>query len=465
MKKIPVLFIFLFCFCSAVFTQKIQYSRGTFHINNIEGTQFVSNIAGYYHLLYFDFNEKPSIHIFNSQLQLIGKKEIDILIKKNCDVRVLPFANYYFLYTHIVKDSKHELWKIDKVGNSTSISEKFQRIIDSVFTKYTATFQLINDEGKLFLLATTYYDSLKRLGCMIIQFDNDLNPTHVSTVLIPFISQTESLQQTVLAGGNLFALKISKNEETGNLLSLMKIELSTGEIITNSFNSGSFINTYPAFILSNQDSTIIIYSILMAPSLGRGAQRNILLSKLDYKLREKVPVTILKSQFRQNILSNFLLFEGTQSVWVNVYNSPRLQRINSEGPDLSNSFNQPSAIRFSVLDDQFKFKSDSLVANNKKIIEVQPHPFAQFILNNKGYLILVQNFTRKQRGLLMVGSTAKGHFSTVPIPVYDRYNYLLTQLQLINNSYFIVPFVTKSEIGLMKVTVADEEVKTSNSGN
>ena len=74
-------------------------------------------------------------------------------------------------------------------------------------------------------------------------------------------------------------------------------------------------------------------------------------------------------------------------------------------------------------------------------------------MNNKAYLVLVQNFTPKRRGLLLVNGN-NGKFQTHDISVYDRYEYQLSQLKAVNNEYFIVPYTYKNETGLVKVRLA-----------
>lgn len=58
----------------------------------------------------------------------------------------------------------------------------------------------------------------------------------------------------------------------------------------------------------------------------------------------------------------------------------------------------------------------------------------------------------KKKGLLLVYPNENGYFNTVPIRVYDQFNFLLSLLQSVDN-YFIVPFTNKNEMGLMKVSL------------
>ena len=85
-------------------------------------------------------------------------------------------------------------------------------------------------------------------------------------------------------------------------------------------------------------------------------------------------------------------------------------------------------------------------------MEIQPGPFAQFMMNDKGYLVLIQNYTPKRKGLMLLTADDNQYFSVTPLPVYDRFDYLLHQLRS-TEKYFIIPYVAKNEMGLVKVTM------------
>ena len=100
MRNFFLTFYLLFCLWSAVSAQKIQYSRGTFPVMDPDETQLVPDIKGYHHILSFAYNQKPSISIFDSQLQLKEKRQLGFTIKKDCDIKLLPFCGSLF-YLHV----------------------------------------------------------------------------------------------------------------------------------------------------------------------------------------------------------------------------------------------------------------------------------------------------------------------------------------------------------------------------
>lgn len=459
MKFFFTAFILIICSCNSICSQKIQYSRGTFPIVDEDEMQLVSNINGYHHLLRFSYNKKPSIYIFNSQLQLGEKRQMDFAIKKDCDVKLVSFPDHYFVYMHVFKPSSHGIWKVDEQGNVISLSGKFNKVVDSFFRNYAVSLQLDNLDGKLYLTSHTYFDTIKTVRSTIVQVDEQMNLLSAVKILYPFDRDKEFLHQATLTANALFVLKSSRDNQQGNTLDIMKVDLATKNVVTYSFNSGFGVYLNPAFNLNPADSSLLVYSMVM-----KGSQKTVLISRLNNELQEQLPTVILKSQFRQNTLSNFIF---ANSSWLNIYGNKRILRVPNRGNRYTDSFgtvnregssyyvdysnyNQSTAVRLTLLDRQLELKTDSLIENNKKIIEVPPYPFGRFVIKDKGYLVLTQNFTVKKKGLLLL-SPGNKELSVTPLPVYDRYDYLLSQLQFTGENYFIVPFVSKMEMGLMKV--------------
>ena len=465
MRKSLLIFCLLLCLCSLGRAQKLQYSRGTFQVVDPGETQLVPDIKGFQHILTFTYNQKPSIYIFDPQLQLKEKKRLDFTIKKDCDIKVLPFGDHYFVYMYFFKPSAQQIWKVDEKGKAVSYTDKLQVIADSFFKQQTVPLQFINVDGGLYLMGNTYFDTIKSIRTTVLQLDQELNPLRVEKILYPFDRSRETLHQTVLTSNALFLLKTSRDNQKCNTLDVVKVQLHTSKIVAYSVNTGFHLNWSPAFVL-NKDSSVLVYSILVE----RG-QRTFLISRLDNELQELFPTTLLKSLFRQNIASNFIAVQD-QSLWLNLAVNRRVQRISGVRASPGNyssisretssfgyvdnaGWHQPVAIRFSLLDSQFKIKKDSLVENDRKIVEVPSYPFAQFKTDSKTYLVLIHNFSVKRKGLLLVSQENDDQLSMVSLPVYDRFNYLLNQLKSCDKNYFIVPYTNKNEMGLLKVSLKE----------
>lgn len=489
-------------FCLAIHAQKIQYTRQTFPTTNADVMQLVADVAGYHHLLSFSAKQQPVVHIFDSELQLDSKKEIDLKQMENYDIRIIPFANYYYLYLHTPNSTRHELFKIDGKGNIKPLSKVFADLIQKEFTKSLATLQLVNQEEHLYIISHRFYPSIRKVGTSVVQLDSALSPVHERKVFFPF-TRGSHLQDSRLMQNTILVLKSTKSDETGNDLEIFKIDLNTGKSIVNKFSSELHVYINPGFTYNSKDSSILVYSLVREPFDSKKKVETIFISKLDNLLFEQEPVTLLKSQFKNNTLANFLYINGKNPYWLNMnLNSqlkrpgsivmtsgrPRLNEITrppgifwaesnsniqsinqaeyyrstyaTEGEILnardatSANTSQPGAVRFSVLNEKFEIINDSLVKNkNEKFIRVQAWPYAQFNMNNRAYLVLVQNFTPKTKGLLMVSSDDNGELSHTDIRIYDKYDFMLSKLKAVADEYFIVPYTYKNEIGLVKITM------------
>jgi hypothetical protein len=220
----------------------------------------------------------------------------------------------------------------------------------------------------------------------------------------------------------------------------------------------------------DKDSSILICSLLREPEIKNIGELALFIIRLNNDLQIKVPVNLIRNQFSNNTLANFVFVAGAAPLWLNTSISGYIR---SNGVSVNQSWyspgdihlaspyryfdysfrGQPTGVRFTLLNKSLSVKKDSLVANNKNVMEIQPQPFAQFSAGGKAYVALIQNFTAKRRGLVMITADDKEEFFVRNLPVFDRYDYVLSQLQFVNDKYFVVPFFFKNEMGLMKVTM------------
>lgn len=436
-----IAFILLIVLCYNGRSQKIQYSRGTFQVDDPKEMQFVANVNGSHHLIKFTPNRKAFVYIYDSQLQLTQKKNLGFTVGEDCTIKILSFYSYYYVYVHKLRPSVHELWKVDAEGTVTELSQKFRGVVDSVLKSYEATIQLVNRDGYLSLLANTYYDTIKNIKSTVIKLDEQLNALEIRRVLYPFDRGKETLVRTELMNGALFALKVSRDRESGSPLELVKINMATGESVTSSFSSADLLHGTPAFVLDPKDSSILIYSLATERTSIFGNQKPVFISRLNYALQELMPVTLLRSQFNNNTAINYLLLGGMTPTWIKMGQTRLSGELNTY---------TPTAVRLTLLDEHFSMLNDTIIAN-KKMYDVQPLPFAQFNLQNRARLFLIQNLARKRKGLLMVSANGD-RLATTDIRVFDKYDYLLFQAQSEDNDV-ICPYVYKNEMGLIKIII------------
>ena len=476
MKRV-LLYIVLLSVSGRCYAQKIQYSKQTIASPFADVMQLVADVGGYHHLVCFTANKPTLVYIFDAQLQLEAQQQVDLRARENSDIRLVPFKNFYFLYIHTSNSERHDLYKITGDGKVTSLSQSLQTLLSQELGKVTSTLQIVNKNEEVFLLTHTFYDAIQKMGSSVIQLDQDLNPVMIRKVLYGF-SNDETLQQAMLTGDDLLVLKTLKNTETGKSLDIVKVDLLTGHSLTYSYNSGAHLYFNPAFRFNSKDSTLLVYSIIREPINNTGGgQRTVFLSLLNRLLFQEItPVSLLKGQFKNNIAENFLLLGGPSSCWINLSNRLRVARIRNSNtgylemeqfPGMSigrinnsvvpqrQEFTQASGVRFTVLDENFKMVKDSTVPNSKKVLDLEPRPFAQFMLNKKACLLMTQNFTSNRRGLLLLSSDENQHLQTTDIRVFDKYQYLLSLVRSVRDRYVILPYTYRNDIGLVKITVED----------
>jgi hypothetical protein len=475
MKRICLAIALLFFLLENTGAQKIQYARQTIKEPEAAYMQLVANIGGAHHLLYFNYEKKPVIYVFDSKLQSHTRKEIDIKSRRSQDINILPFSDHYLLYFHSTGSTRHYLFRVNPDGASKDISACLDRAEDSSWNRSKATYQLFNQNERLVIVNHTYYDLIKKMGSTLIRLDDELNTKGARQVLTSFDATKERLEQVVLAGKELFVMKTGKNIDNESEMTLSRTNIETGHTIIKSFNAGNHLYFNPTFRF-NVDSSILVSSLITELSGYSGMQKVVFVCNLGDTLQEIAPVTLLKNQFRKKAADNFLLFGEKNQSWVHMgvpaarrtsinYNDMRNFGTGNESAlNLQNSragtanylySGTPTAIRFSLMNERFKMVRDSIVANDGNIYDVLPGPFGKFVMKGKAYLVLVQNFSPRKRGLVLLSGGDDGSFLSHDIPVFDRYQYLLSQLQPVGDEYFILPYTHKNETGLVKVTMKE----------
>jgi hypothetical protein len=110
-------------------------------------------------------------------------------------------------------------------------------------------------------------------------------------------------------------------------------------------------------------------------------------------------------------------------------------------------------VRFSLLDQDLKIISDSLVRNTKDSYTLKASPYKRFEVNNKQYMLVGQQFVKNSRGLLMINGNEKQQLTYTDLRVVDRNDYLLSKSQVVPGEGIIIPYIRKLEAGLVKVTM------------
>lgn len=213
MQMNRLLIIFFCCCCQYTTAQKLQYSKGAVKDPGGGTLKLLANVNGYHHLIYFGYAKKPVVYVFNNQLQLESKKELNIPIAENCDVRLLQLKDHYVLYTHTDRPSVHRLMKINRDGVATDISNLLNKPADSLWNRSKATFQLFNHNDSLYLIAHSYHEQLKKIKTTIAKPTAEPGASAFSQLLFPFDFEYDQLKEVTLLKNQLLIVKTSKDED------------------------------------------------------------------------------------------------------------------------------------------------------------------------------------------------------------------------------------------------------------
>lgn len=475
MQMNRLLIIFFCCCCQYTTAQKLLYSKGAVKDPGGGTLKLLANVNGYHHLLYFGYAKKPVVYVFNSQLQLESKKELNIPIAENCDVRLLQLKDHYVLYTHTDRPSVHRLMKINRDGVATDISNLLNKPADSLWNRSKATFQLFNHNDSLYLIAHSYHEQLKKIKTTIVKPTAEPGASAFSQLLFPFDFEYDQLKEVTLLKNQLLIVKTSKDEDGKNILSIIKTDIVTGSQFSKQFESGKYVYHNPALRYNAADSSVFVYSLLRTPFGYRGARPELFMARLNNTLNELSPVQTLPNIFHGNAASAFLVEKTRSSGWMCFsYDqrsfgrgsrlpadqfSPYIDETRRFSDNYYNPFvydeNQPTAVSMTLLNNDLERKTDSIVKNNGSYYKIHPAPYAQFVLQNTAYLLLTEELAAKKKSLLLVSPGENAEFTLQPLRVYDQFNFLLTLVQPAGDHAFIIPFINKNELGLLKVTLTN----------
>lgn len=483
------LFFLLLCSLNS-FGQKAIYSHQTVRRGYQDVVQLVADVSSHHHLLLIRPEKTPHLYIYDESLKLVGKKVIPVSISNNCDVQILPFKGHYFFYTHLPKTSKYQFLKIDDKGNVKDMLPVFQSLVDSNLKDSGATVQIMADKSNLYIRTQVYYSKLSKLKISLVKADTMLNVSAANYVFIPFDAEKEHLQHvSILDKEHLLILKRISNEDSENMLEVMKCSLKSNQIDAIQFNVNYSLFSQPAIHFNKDDSTIIIYSMIRESMLNQGYHRSLFMCKLNYSLQPIGQVVTLKT----SNLSSFFLINESKMNWLPfidtrlniyspgsapgwggrqlsgyysypLYNYKTQQRLYGEYLYNNEMIQMPdhqyqnkisnrnrSRIKFTILDKQFKVVSDSVLLNDDKGMIIHVANFGKFRLKNRNYLIMEQLLPKKSTGLLLISGKGDNKIDITDLPVYNRYNYFLSQSRLAGDGNVVFPYINKEQVGLVKL--------------
>ncbi len=472
--------VVVLCFINSAAAQVVRYCRENALIVNADDLQVVPDVSGNHHLLSFTRNEYPKAFVYNNKLELMGVVTLPFNYADRMQYRIIPFSNYYYISLYSTLTRKYQFFKVDAKGNATDFTTAFQKLLASQTGNVKLGFQLIPDKEHLWMVYNTGIDNINKRTVVMVQTDSLLNINFLHKVQYDFKRDEEKLIQEILVFGRYMI--VLKSLQSGSALELMKVNLATGYTIRNTFRSSGYIYSQAGFTYNDDDTSVTISSLLTEPGFSNNPKQYVFVSRLNRVLIEKTQFTLLKTQFRKNTNTNFLLVDGNsrwvkfkkgrgnasssimQNSPVTVYedqiyktgNNPDVTSINNmlaklDADNNTNTYSDEVGVRFSLLNPSLQITTDSLVKNTKDWYTLKSDNYTRFEMQGKETLLVAQQFYRRKNGLLLVNAAAD-YLQYTYLKVNEKYSYLLPKAKIIAGRGVLVPYIHKREAGFITIT-------------
>jgi hypothetical protein len=469
MARLTIILAFLIS-CFSLHAQHTSFSHQTAFVRYQDSIQLVANIGQHHHLFVMRPSRPPVLYIYDRALNLIGNRELPFRINNAEDVQILPLSGFYYLYLYEPNGGKFRLWRISEFGETKEITAPLKKLVSAEMDSAAITPRLSTFGGQLYLMSHKYFPDLGQVVTTLVLTDDSLRPVEVKRAGFEFDLELDRIQQVmVIDRDHILMLKQGKREG-GIYLEMFKIDMNTGVVAGRLFNTSSYVFSQPRMVFNPDDSTTVLHA-LVTEAIGNRPQRNVFLTKLDRSLNEIIPSTL----HRFTSPYYFVLPGDPASSWLCFFNGLYAAAVMSRDANWQRSYDPgglnaqkaivpprtygrngrdiTKSIKISLLNSRFRMVRDSFIINDDKY-PIIPDAYGNFKAGGINYLLMKQRLPSKSVGLLLV-YPQNGKLVTTDIPVYNRYEYLLPQVQETGDGSVLIPYVFKQEAGLMKLSTSD----------
>jgi hypothetical protein len=471
-------------FFIAANAQSVSFSNRTTRLFATDDVIVVPEIGGMNHLLVFSSGEPIRLQVYDDKLEWQEEQKLPFRVKENNDITVLPFSNEYFLYNQSEAGNTAFLWKINASGKAIDQTDKLKNIIKSSFKDSTVLCQLFSNGSSLYVMGNLYFPTLKKIVTTIIETNSNFENPVVKRYAYDYDHTREGLYKiAVVPGRNLIVLKRQVTEDREYILELLKVNLTTSKVYETSFNSATPFSA-PDILYNAADSTTTVIAALPRTYYSYNLVRNVFSATVNDTLEQKATPIITKVPIREETYGAFTCINtGASNKWIPVHGAwnflynpkttlrplvglsrmvtlqrntyfinatsyqPRLQPIHPEMQLIS----EPGDVRFTVVDSRTRRVEDTTIRYHRRnFIEIAQ--YTSFTKDNNNYLVVKEQFPSKGKGLLLFHLNEQGKLVQLQLHLYERYHYSLPQLQQSAAGNIIMPFVFKSEVGLVSIS-------------
>jgi hypothetical protein len=469
--------------------QSVSFSNRTTRLLATDNVIVVPEIGGMSHLLLFSPSERVRLQVYDNKLQWQQEQKLPFQLKENGDITILPFSNEYFLYNQSQAGNAAFLWKINAAGDARDQTDKLRSIIRSSFKDTTVLCQLFSYSSSIYVMGNLYFPSLKKIVATIVQTNSNFENPVIKRYAFDYDHTKEGLYKiAVVPEHDLIVLKRQVTEDRQFILDVLKVNLSTSKIYETSFSSTSPFSS-PDVLFNATDSTTTIIANLPRTYYSYILVRSIFSATVNDTLEQKETPIITKVPIREETYGAFTCINtGASNKWIPIHGNwnvpynprtslrplvglsrmvtlqrttsfidatsyqPKLQPIHPEMQLIS----EPGDVRFTIVDNRSRHVQDTTIKYHRRnFIEVAQ--YSSFTRDNNNYLVVKEQFPSKGKGLLLFHLNKQGKLTQLPLHLYERYHYALPQLQQSTGGNIMMPFVFKSEVGLVSVNLNQSE--------
>ena len=380
------------------------------------------------------------------------------------------------------------MWKVDANGIVQDESYKLKAIIRSSFKDTSIVCQLFSSGNSVYVFANIYYPDIKKVISTMIKTDSDLKVQSTKRYQFDFDHYYEKLQKIVVEPEkNITILKKETDEKDGYILNVVKINLQNSKLNEANFHSNTPFS-YPDVMFNDVDSSTIVYAQMTRTYYQEKLIRHIFFATLNDTLGQATQPAVLKVPIAEDTYGAFtcLNMSNGYNNWLPVHGTWNTQyfptttgrnllvglsrMVTLEGKSISvvnaSSYQPklqaihpsvqmvlpPGDVKFSVVNNVFKNISDTLIRYRKRTF-IEVAQYSSFNTDNKNYLLLKEQFPSRGKGLVLINLNKQGAIVPSPLRLYERFHYSLPQLQSAGKGKVIMPFVFRSEVGLVRMTI------------
>lgn len=455
MRKLTVISFLILVFIETASSQTFRYSEEVHQEFNPDVINFLADVGGFHHLLFFRNNDRPWLCIYDQQLRKKTTFRLDTKIKDNSDIRVVRFKDHYLLYIHEAGTTEHILWQIDGQGHTTGRSQWMQKLAELELAGSTETLQLYAANNDLLIASHSYFDSMQQVYSKFVRVNDQFKITEVRSTSFPFQSGAERLQQIEVEDNQLMVLKTARDEQSNHLLDLMKIDLNSNVILESTFSSGALLFSDASFIYSRSDSTTLVHAMVQSAPDAETRQQAFFLCRLTPSFKQLTPPRTFHTTLSYNNPEAFFYVSGADPQWLPV---KMLIKVYAASFQKKQNFFIPEelkSLRLVHLSDDLVKIRDTVLNEKNDGPKFIPYTNSSFRLQNSSYLLLTQKLPRNNTGLVLFSTDASGAFRSTDLPVYNKNEYRISLAQPVGLDAFLVPYRNKRDVGLLRISLKE----------